>query len=183
MTLESTQAPLLGEPSKICYACGQEKSKLQFHKNKRMADGRLNLCKSCHYAQNQARRLADPDSRKIENARRRERAGNMTWQEYMEKRKKNAKGRKAISCEYAQRRRLKTDTVRMSDFDSFAVDEAYKLRDLRKKATGVDWHVDHIVPLNHRQACGLHNAYNIQVVPAQWNLSKKHVNMDKYFGA
>lgn len=182
MTCESAQTHLLGRPSKLCYVCQQDKELSQFHKHKQMADGHLNICKSCHYARNKASRLANPESRKLERARLRDRLGAMTWQEYTEKRTKNAKGRKAISCAYAQRRRLKTDDAQLSEFDVFAIDEAYRLRDLRKKATGLNWHVDHIVPLNHKQACGLHNAYNIQVAPAQWNLSKKHVNMDKYLG-
>lgn len=173
---------LLSEPSKLCYVCSQKKVLSQFHKNKAMVDGHLNICKVCDYAKKKAYRAANPDLRKAEHARLRERRGAMTRQEYFEKRRANAKGRKATSSEYAQRRRAKVEHCQLSEFDAFVIGEAYRLRDARKLATNFDWHVDHIVPLNHKKACGLHNAHNLQVVPAVWNLAKRHGNMDKYLG-
>jgi hypothetical protein len=173
---------LLNELSKKCRVCSQEKALSHFHKHKAMADGHLNICKVCNYTKKKAYRAANPDARKIEHARLRERLGNMTRQKYFEKRRANAKGRKITSSEYAQRRRAKTAYFQLSELDTFVIEEAYRLRDARKLVTNFDWHVDHIVPLNHKKACGLHNAHNLQVVPAVWNLAKRHGNMDKYLG-
>jgi hypothetical protein len=147
-----------------------------------MRDGYLNLCKSCFYEDNKKRRLENPNLRKAEYSRLRDRLGHMTRPEYFEKRKANAVGRKASSNQYAHKRRLKTAKFQMTELDQFAFDEAGRLKELRKKATGIEWHIDHIIPLNHKNACGLHTAANFQVVPAQWNLSKKHSNMNTYFG-
>lgn len=68
----------------------------------------------------------------------------------------------------------------MSELDEFAFEEAINLCKLREQATGFSWHVDHTVPLNHRQASGLHVAANFQVVPAWWNFQKKNTNMDEF---
>lgn len=54
----------------------------------------------------------------------------------------------------------------------FFVQEAYHLAELRNKATGFEWHVDHIVPIKSDIVCGLHAHTNIQVIPAKQNMSK-----------
>src|SRR6267378_3222686 len=54
----------------------------------------------------------------------------------------------------------------------FFLQEAYHLAVLRTRATGIKWHVDHIVPLNSKIVCGLHVEYNIRVIPALDNLKK-----------
>lgn len=59
-----------------------------------------------------------------------------------------------------------------SEFDDFVMREAYELRVLRGIATGIDWHVDHIIPLQAKNACGLHCASNIQVATKLANLKK-----------
>lgn len=54
----------------------------------------------------------------------------------------------------------------------FFVSEIYALARLRTKVTGVKWHVDHVVPLRHPIVCGLHNEFNLRVIPALDNISK-----------
>lgn len=58
------------------------------------------------------------------------------------------------------------------EFDNFVMIEAFKLAKLRKEATGMNWHVDHMIPLQSKQASGLHCASNIQVIPECINVSK-----------
>lgn len=56
----------------------------------------------------------------------------------------------------------------------FILEEAYELAQLRTKATGIKWHVDHIVPLKSPIVCGLHCEANIQVIPAVDNIRKSN---------
>lgn len=54
----------------------------------------------------------------------------------------------------------------------FFMREAYDLAKRRTAATGFKWEVDHILPLQHPDFCGLHVEYNLQVIPASVNRSK-----------
>lgn len=60
------------------------------------------------------------------------------------------------------------------ELDEFVMREAAELCRLRELATGLDWHVDHMVPLQAKEACGLHCAANLQVIPARLNVAKKN---------
>lgn len=59
-----------------------------------------------------------------------------------------------------------------SEFEKFAISEIYDLAYRRTKSTGLEWHVDHIVPLRSKRVCGLHCSANMQVIPSVENRIK-----------
>jgi hypothetical protein len=159
---------------KICFKCKECKPLSSFYKHKGMKDGHLNKCKDCSIQDVAEWRKHNPDARQKEWERKREKNCLMTRQEYLKKVKQNAKGKKVAQLKYAHKRRRQVDYKDMTELDEFVFEEAVDLKYLRKQSTNIDWHIDHIVPLNNKHVCGLHNAYNLQVIPAKENLNKSN---------
>ena len=62
----------------------------------------------------------------------------------------------------------------LSEDDLWLIQEAYSLAKEREKATGIKWHVDHVVPLQGETVSGLHVPGNLQVIPGSENCSKNN---------
>ena len=85
-----------------------------------------------------------------------------------------SRNKTAYMVRSAQRRAIKRQRIPSwySEFDTFVLSEAVELCNARIGATGIDWHVDHMIPLQARKASGLHCAHNLQVIPGFMNLRK-----------
>lgn len=148
------------------------------------------LRKSAHYekykdkylAETQARYRADPDRHKqaasvrYQNNKPRHRANAKAWRLANPEQDKQYR---LANADKIQERDAKRRAVMRSrlppwfgELDRLIMKEAVSLARLRKDATGIDWHVDHMVPLQGRSASGLHCGKNLQVIPAALNTKK-----------
>lgn len=56
--------------------------------------------------------------------------------------------------------------------NAVAIGEYYAFAALKTKLTGVEWQVDHKVPLQSKRVCGLHTDFNLQVITKAENIRK-----------
>lgn len=69
-----------------------------------------------------------------------------------------------------RREQLVLATVKWANMQ--AIDKIYKQAVLMTEQTGTQHHVDHIIPLNGKEVCGLHVEYNLQILTASENYNK-----------
>jgi hypothetical protein len=79
-----------------------------------------------------------------------------------------------VLADFHKRRasKIKATPAWYGEFDAFVMHEALRLARLRQSVTKVKWHVDHMIPLQSKEASGFHCASNIQVIPEWMNVSK-----------
>lgn len=85
-----------------------------------------------------------------------------------ELRKQYYRDKATLRSTRAKQARVKWD----KEFTDFVYMEAHLLRKSRNESTGIEWQVDHIIPLKGKFICGFHVWNNFAVIPKVENLRK-----------
>lgn len=186
---------------KACKYCGVVKPLELFQKHPRAAHGRTNKCKACACEAERLRYVKNKETiRNRINSRYAANKTNFrekiyTWRRAnMDKHKASAKKWKAQNQErqnaYERLRYARNEAVKVSAAERCRRYQVSKrkatpkwadikvMRVLYAKAkewqriTGIEWHVDHVVPIRSDIVCGLHTWDNLQVLAGGVNLSK-----------
>lgn len=187
---QAAKVPKQVATERTCKTCGESKP---FAKGSWVWTAKYgaygNYCLACNNKKSSdnemARRAIDPEFKAARNeamrARQRQQyTSDPIWRaKILEKCRIGSKAWKAankgkVNANYKRRyaAKLSRTPAWLTEDDLWMMDEAYRLAQLRKTLTGIDWHVDHIIPLQGTNVSGLHVPTNLQVIPAKANLSK-----------
>lgn len=186
------------DKTQICVRCKIQKPFGDFYKNKRSKSGYNYACKKCisnkrkeeyknncekikairkeYYKKNKDSILAKAKIYQKDNLHI-FRKSNKKWRENNKQKMKelvknwsqNNKDRRRYG--YAKRRALKKQaTPHWADQEK--IKKIYEGACALERVTGLKYHVDHIIPLNHPDVCGLHVWANLQILEAELNISK-----------
>lgn len=165
-----------------CTKCLKEKSAEAFNKNSRKANGKNSYCKSCQSEANKNWIQANKLDRKAYEKAYKEATKDARKQVKKEWDLKNSEWRKAYrklnSYKYtahAIKRYVKerlSQPIWLNKHQLQEIENFYWLAKDLKAVSGQTYHVDHIVPLQGKTVCGLHVPWNLQMLPADVNISK-----------
>ena len=172
---------------KPCSHCREVKPIVAFSRSSARPDGFHCICKVCDAARRKALRESRiEDERARDNARyptRRDAKRAYDRDYYL----KHATRIKADVSEYGRQNRgrlrplacarsRKRVALKLNATPPWAdtqkVNEVYRLAAAMSELTGEPYHVDHIVPLQSKLVCGLHNEFNLRVIPKSENQAK-----------
>ena len=160
-----------------CSGCGRERSITQFVKN--IGSGEMLtsepgvVCKSC-------KRTALSRIQKLERAK-----------EIRRKAGKERRSGKPILLSDERRAVESGEVYRIARAVSLAaatppwvdrveISKIYREARRLSDETGVEHHVDHVIPIQHPDICGLHVPWNLRVIPASENCAKgNRISLDQ----
>lgn len=144
---------------KTCNECGLEKPLSEFHKHKNSYKEKCKLCRNqlnrVWNKQSNYKRVRTPDPTRIVDL------SGVTL---------DKKTRSLVN-----KKRIRSATPKWVR-SHFAEEIKYlvTLRDDACLLTGEKYHLDHIVPINHPDVCGLNVPWNLQVISAEDNIKKSN---------
>jgi len=186
---------------KTCKYCGVEKTLEMFQKHSRSANGRTNKCRECasaytaaRYKANRVHIRAQTNQRYKENkitsrekiyawrnanmgkhkaACKKWRSANLaSHNAYERERYATSEQMKVQGAEKCRRYQVNKKQATPKWADITGIRLLYKKARELSRATGVLWHVDHVVPITSPLVCGLHVHANMQLLVGSENIRK-----------
>ena len=160
---------------KTCYKCSETKEVSLFGKNKSKKDGLSTECRTCKRLVDNAYSAANREKAKLR--------ANAWYYQNLDKAKQNnreygylwVRANKDKNCAKAGKYRASKlnatpSWLTVQDWDEINVE--YSLAQWVSTVMKTEYHVDHIVPLQGKDVCGLHVPWNLRVIPALANYQK-----------
>ena len=155
---------------KTCSRCLKSKTSDAFYKDKSKKDGMTSYCKICRkeyhseYYSNNKEHILDSVKAWVSKNKTKRKA-------YRKLHYLNNRGTYHAKTRTRQAAKLKAIPA-WADLDQ--IKRIYTACASISERTGVEHHVDHIIPLQGKTVCGLHVENNLAIIPAQMNLQKSN---------
>lgn len=174
---------------KICIDCKAVYPLSYFYKNKKMPDGHLNSCKACRRAWDnkykstnkeilykQTKAWKENNKENLSEYRKEYWIINSDKEKELAKewRRLNKDRMAVLSTFHSNKRRSTKKNATPWWSDMSTIKEIYRSARELTILTGVQFHVDHIVPLTSDFVQGLHVPANLRIIPYYENLSKSN---------
>jgi phage FluMu protein Com len=159
---------------KRCPKCGETKSLGSFHNHKGKPFGKAVWCKLCARLNSKSHyKRQDPELR-LEKKRAWQDKNRGHVNQYNEAwRKANPEKHAARQKEYQVKKKNAVPPW-LDGPQKAHIKRLYRLAWVMSDSTGKPYHVDHIVPLQGKNVCGLHVPWNLQVLEATLNIKKSN---------
>jgi hypothetical protein len=150
---------------KTCKTCKIDKTLEYFSKDKSRKDGYHNSCKTCNKNHRECKSEYFREKLSIWRINNPNYASD--WQkDNLDKVNASSAKRRAL--------KLRATPLWLTKEDLEIIESFYTLSKTIEYQTGVKHHVDHIVPLQGKNVCGLHVPWNLQVLEASENIRKSN---------
>lgn len=159
--------------TKLCLLCGMNKANGDWAKCAGTKDGLQSKCKECQKAYRAANKEKHLTYASIYRESNRDKASD-TSRQWRKDNPNYSVPKEKVAAKAAKRRsyKLKATPPWLDDTHYRRIESIYKASQRTTERTGVQHHVDHVVPLKGRNVCGLHVWWNLRIVPADQNLKK-----------
>jgi hypothetical protein len=166
--------------SKTCNTCKSNKPLDLFYVSKSGKDGHTAACRSCIIERSRNTALKNHDKYKeyLKEYGKKWRVDNKEKMNLLCK-KHYSKNKQYYFSKTAKRKlKIKERVPQWGiEFTDFAFEEAFDLCKIKQKLFGVEYNVDHIVPLNGENVSGLHVWNNFAVITATENREKGNTHV------
>jgi hypothetical protein len=167
-----------------CKLCLETKEEGCFNANSRKSNGKNSYCKACQSKKNKLWRQENADVRASyekeykKTHKEKLKVVKHRWDsENTSHRKAYRELHKSRYAAHAMRRYVRVKLCQptwLSECQIKVIEDFYWLAKDIRTVTGESYHVDHIVPLQGKNFCGLHVPWNLQILPASVNISKSN---------
>ena len=167
---------------KTCVLCKIEKDEGGFNKQSRSRDGLQRYCRACQKIKNKSWMVQNKDHRKAyeesykELNREETKKLKRLWDERNFDHRRNYRlSRKEYYAERGSYRYLLQKSATppwLTEEQLREIKNFYWLAEDLFKVSGQKYNVDHIIPVQGENVCGLHVPWNLQVLPKDINISK-----------
>ena len=164
---------------KTCTKCGCESPEDNFHRDKSRSDGRAPWCKVCVKANSKRCYDARPREDRLRVKRAWQSRNRDHVNSYNNRWQKSNPDKHCAKVNLQRAKKSNATPPWLSSAQRGDMVKMYKLAKKFESLFGVSYHVDHIVPINGDNICGLHVPWNLQLLESKLNIKKSNIFEDE----